>query len=325
MNLKNMDIEIVEANEEEHKNLLGFLMREYPALGWSKEFIQWQYYNNPSGVAKSWVAKHNGNVIANYTAIPHQLNLFNNIENSWRVQDVITHPDYRGLGLYSRLSDRANEFLQSELFPLNFTFPNENSHNGFIKKNWKCPHRIPLWICDDPRNLKQISFSSDIETIMEFGVQDEVVWRNYCQTPKIAIDRSVDYLNWRYFQNPRKGYFAFRLTNEAKSAVSIIKLFQHGSGDRYAHLIDYFYDHGFPVKDIVNHFIQFGIEKNIQISSTWSQPNAELSSYLSNCGYSLQTGLTRWLVLNMNDKEFDFNKVSDFSNWHISMGDTDVF
>lgn len=325
MNLSIGEFEIVEANKEDHQNLLGFLVTSYPDLGWSEQFMQWQYYDNPSGVAKSWVAKHNGNVIANYTAIPHQLKLNNKLEKSWRVQDVITHPDYRGLGLYSLLSDSANEFLQSKEFPLNFTFPNENSHSVFIKRNWINPNRIPLWILVEPENAITPSLNIEVQPLSEFTHNDESIWKNYCDSRTIAVERSANFLNWRYIQNPRGGYSPFRLTDGDKSAICVIKSYENPKGEKYAHLMDYFFEDEFRFEEIINFFLLFSKEKNIKLSSTWSQPNSEISRCLSENNFKLDVQLTRWHVLNINSHELNRSDVIDFSNWHISMGDSDVF
>lgn len=326
MNLSIKEIEIIEATKEDHWNLLNFLITHYPDLGWSKEFMQWQYYNNPAGIAKSWVAKHNGNVVANVTAIPHKLFINGKVENGWRVQDVITHPEYRGMGLYSKLSDNLYLFIQRGYFPLNFTFPNENSHQGFIKRNWVSPNRIPLWVCKRVQNIRTKHSAISAEPIVEFTKKDEQIWINFCKLTCFALYRSHHYLNWRYFQNPRGRYYAFRLFSGNKSATCILKLYINDKGDKFSHLIDCFYENGFDdVEGIIHFFINYSKEKEAMLASTWVQPYSEMANYLKNNNFELNLHLTRWHVLNFNSSEFDKFKAINLSNWHISMGDSDVY
>jgi len=326
MNTPIEKFEVVEATKEDHRNMLNFLVTNYPDLGWSKEFLEWQYYRNPAGTAKGWVAKHDGNVIANYTAIPHKLYVKGQIELSWRVQDVITHPDHRGMGLYSKLSDAANMFLQREDFPVNFTFPNEKSHQAFIRRKWINPHRIPLWILHKPQKVKDARITLHMEPISEFTGADESIWKNYRQNAHFALERSADYLNWRYMQNPRGGYSPFRVTDGAKSAICIFKKYETGLGDNFSHLIDCFYEDGFSqLEGIVLYFIGYSKKQGTTLASAWSQPNSELAGYLKKHGFELDEHITRWLVLNINSTKLNEDEICEFSNWHISMGDTDVF
>lgn len=326
MNTPIEKFEVIEATEEDHWNMLNFLVTNYPDLGWSKGFMEWQYYHNPAGTAKSWVVKQDRNVIANYTAIPHKLFVNGQTELGWRVQDVITHPDYRGKGLYSKLSDAANIFLQSEDFPLNLTFPNEKSHRAFIRRNWINPNRIPLWTLHKPQKKRDTNVTLHTEPISKFTEADERIWKNYLQKYQFALDRSASYLNWRYMQNPRGGYFPFRITDGAKSAICIFKNYESGSGDKFSHLMDCFYEDGFTqLEEIILYFIEYSKEQETILASTWSQPNSELSRYLKKHGFELNERITRWLVLNINSTKLDKDEIYEFSNWHTSMGDTDVF
>ncbi|MCH8904448.1 MAG: hypothetical protein IIA45_11095 [Bacteroidetes bacterium] len=61
MGLSKKEIQVVLANEEDHEKLLNLFIDNYPGLGWSEKYLKWQYYDNPAGTAKSWIARHNGN------------------------------------------------------------------------------------------------------------------------------------------------------------------------------------------------------------------------------------------------------------------------
>ena len=319
-------IKVFEAKEQDHWNLLDFLMTNYPNLGWTRKFMEWQYYKNPSGIAKSWIATDKDQVIANVTAIPHYLYVNGGIEKSWRVQDVITHPDYRGLGLYSKLSDASNLILQKEEFPLNFTFPNENSHSGFIKRNWINPNRIPLWTNNKIQNATIIDSKIDNEQLTVFSKADEKIWMNYRSRIKFAVNRNSDYLNWRYFQNPKGGYSSYKFIKGNKSGIGIFKIYTNPEGKKFSHLMDYFYEDGFDgMKEIFVFFNNFSISNKVKLASLWYSPSSEFGKTVSENGFTLNTDLTRWHVLNINSDKLSNVSVSNTTDWHISMGDSDVF
>lgn len=322
MPLDSNGITIHPATRDDHRALLAFLIEQYPQLGWSEPYMEWQYYRNPAGVAKSWVAKHEGKLIANYTAIPHALSVDGKIQPSWRVQDVITHPEYRGMGLYARVSDEATRFLQNGTFPLNFTFPNENSHPGFMKRNWFAAQRIPLWT-GSPSG--RISTQLDAEPISAFQEQDAEVWKAYKTGVRYGVERSAAYLNWKYFQNPRGGYSAFRLTSVGARAVCVLKLFDKGAGEKFAHLCDLFYEPGFSaISEAVAFFKVFAQDRGATACSAWSPPQSALAAQLHEFGFQLQTALARWFVLN-HSPALQHSEVENFANWHLSMGDSDVY
>lgn len=90
--------------------------------------------------------------------------------------------------------------------------------------------------------------------------------------------------------------------------------------------MDCFYEDGFTqLEEIILYFIEYSKEQETILASTWSQPNSELSRYLKKHGFELNERITRWLVLNINSKKLDKDEIYEFSNWHTSMGDTDVF
>lgn len=318
------DLEVREATAADHQRLLQFLMEAYPALGWSQAFMDWQYYQNPSGNARSWMAFDGEAVVANYTAVPHRMWVNERFTTGWRAQDVITHPDYRGLGLYAKLSDAAVKGLHVSAFPLNFTFPNENSHAGFIKRNWHNPNRIPLWSRQGVPDLGESVLQA--QPLTRFGEREEAIWREACAAVSFAVDRSAAYLNWRYIDNPRGGYSPFLLSDGKAEALVILKIYKREGGGCSSHLMDYIAPPAFTAHtEVLRFWAAFARQHGADLMSLWSARGSLLTPLLTDAGFEFATGLTRWHVLNVNTSDPMLNEVADFTRWHFSMGDTDVF
>lgn len=307
--------------------LLSLIYRLYPTSGWSRESMKWQYFDNPVGEACCWVAWDSQRIVANYTAIPHRMHLKGKLATGWRVQNVVTDPDYQGRGLYAALSHLACEFLMTPDFPLNFTFPNENSHPMFLKCGWINPNRIPLWILDGVQKRSFQKISAIANPIQYFGEDEEEIWHAYARTIDYAIDRSAAYLNWRYLANPTAKYFPFRLNVKGKTLILVLKYYDRENGERWAHICDWFTDEPNPLvaESAVGFALNFALSLGCKALSCWNFPGNTLEPALLANGFVLQKELTRWQVLNANSKELNVTEVSSPQRWHLTMGDTDVY
>jgi hypothetical protein len=61
-----------------------------------------------------------------------------------RAVDTATHPDYRGRGVFSRLTRHALEELQAEGVGFVFNTPNAQSRPGYLKMGWQPVGRVPI-------------------------------------------------------------------------------------------------------------------------------------------------------------------------------------
>ena len=111
---------------------------------WSKERFDWQYLKNPAGEARLWVAESGNRIVANYAAVPHQFKIGAGEGIAWMVQDVMTHPDHRGLGIMNDLAVLCTKSCCTDEFQIAYSFPNEYSHRSFLRAGWIEAFPIPL-------------------------------------------------------------------------------------------------------------------------------------------------------------------------------------
>ena len=63
-----------------------------------------------------------------------------------RAVDTATLPEWRGKGVFSRLTMRLVEQMQNEGVSFVYNTPNGKSMPGYLKMGWAPVTRIPLWI-----------------------------------------------------------------------------------------------------------------------------------------------------------------------------------
>lgn len=141
--------------------------------------------------------------------------------------DTITDIDYRGKGLFTKLSRNVYKNVEDGGVRLVYGFPNGNSIHGFKKKlEWNVLDPVPFLIkplkskyfTDKIKVLKflpnlSLSFSKlkkskrySISEQSDFPSEVNEVWEQFSTHFKVAVVRDQDYLNWRYLKKPNENY-----------------------------------------------------------------------------------------------------------------------
>jgi hypothetical protein len=316
--------------EDQSDELFAIYKKFFPPLGWSGAYFRWQYYENPSGAAKVWVARESGKIVASYIAIPHRVYANGRVGIGWRVQNVVTLAEHRGQGLYHKLAALAAQELFTGDHPLNFTFPNERSKNGFIRTGWKAAFRLPLKtkaLRDSPPSA---NLSAVVKPLTRFDADSESIWEAYRNRLGFAVERSSSYLNWRYFSNPKSEYSSFRLDSRTNAAIMIVKFYAREDGTRCSHLCDLFQSEpdSALTESAFKQWIDLSVGRECREISCWCVTGSSLEPILSKAGFTEKEGFDRWMVLNANTSALEKAKAGRYdqeSSWHLVMGDSDVY
>lgn len=143
------DIEVRRAEEADLAAVLD-LMRS--SLDWrpedpNEEFFDWKHHQNPFGRSPAWVALHDGRIVGFRTFLRW---MFVDDEQreirAVRAVDTATAPEFRGLGIFRRLTLRAvAEFTESGVGFV-FNTPNEFSRPGYLSMGWAVSRRLPVGV-----------------------------------------------------------------------------------------------------------------------------------------------------------------------------------
>lgn len=315
-------VEITHAGPTDFPELLALYRKLYPYIGWSTAFMRWQYLENPLGAVRLWLARDSSKrIIATYAAIPHRVYAYGRVGIGWRVQDVVTEPGFRGHGIYNELSRQAAEFLFQTHFPINFTFPNEFSHNAFVRNGWQILMRIPLWQGGVKAvNTKENMSVMPIHDLAMLEDEQLEILSQHRKRYSIGVHKNLAWLEWRYFRNPRAQYTIFCLD---KTVLVVAKIYQRDDGSRWAHLCDWFSsESAADVSQRVLIFLHgFAQERRCQYMSLWSAKHQGWDDTLRHYGLLSQDDLNRWMLVNINSEHGSESK----RDWPLVMGDSDVY
>lgn len=108
--------------------------------------FKWQYRDNPDGEAVVAVADVAGRIVGQYALSPTMLRLGPDLVLGAQSFDTMTHPDYRGQGMFVALAQSAMQHAAERGVQTLYGFPNSNSYHGFVRRlDWDCTGTMPVW------------------------------------------------------------------------------------------------------------------------------------------------------------------------------------
>lgn len=113
-----------------------YLLRTSLSDNHTEEGFLWKHYYNPFGQSYGRVACDNDNIVGVRMFMFWEFRKGQQIIKAIRPVDTITHPDYRGRGIFKKLTLEGLEECSGN-YDLVFNTPNENSLPGYIKMGWK--------------------------------------------------------------------------------------------------------------------------------------------------------------------------------------------
>lgn len=181
------------------------------------EFWRWKHDRNPFGRSYGLVAESGDRLVGVRVFLRWSFHAGERELLALRAVDTVTHPDWRGRGLFSRLTRE----LLAEVKPLAevgtagaglvFNTPNRRSRPGYLKMGWRVAGRPPLMArCRNPlrrrRRRPEDARRADLSTLPALA---ELLAPPSCMPrPENRVDgrlstaRSPAYLRWRYGEIP---------------------------------------------------------------------------------------------------------------------------
>jgi GNAT superfamily N-acetyltransferase len=198
-----------------------------PAGSRPAEFFAWKHFANPFGRSFMLVAEMDGRPIGLRAFMRWRFRVGDRTVEAVRAVDTATYPDHQGRGIFSMLTRQAIESMPGEV-ELIFNTPNEKSMPGYLKMGWRVVGRVPISIGArrplrvalglrsvrgpaEPRRPKpEIRCITAAEALVETDPVAELLHRARFPDGRLATDRDVAYLRWRYASAPLLDYRAVR-------------------------------------------------------------------------------------------------------------------
>ena len=219
--------------------------------------LGWRYDASPLGESVSLLAREpDGLAISGYACSP-RLALASGDERTLatvgETGDVMTHPDWRKRGFFSRLDRAAMDAARARGWTLAFGLPNRRSAHIFLELGWERigsvrPHLFVLkadsaakdarakegrwkrWTtgfearrCARARaELARGAASLRCEPIARFDDRATALSRAIEPRFGFMLRRSAEYLNWRFLDTPSRLHRAFALLDGAELAAYVV-------------------------------------------------------------------------------------------------------
>ena len=285
----------------------------------SEDYWQWKHVNNPFGPSPVLLAEEGGEIIGVRAFMKWQWQKGNEKVTAIRAVDTATHPDHQGKGIFKKLTLGLLDQCEQEGVHLVFNTPNQKSKPGYLKMGWEEAGKLPVKLSvKRPFQVLMSKLSTASETKFlklpgnDYSLEQALDHFNEKQG---EVDHwqtaySKRYLKWRYLQIPIIPYYG----HFDDDAVVIFRLKQGALGVELR-ICDSF---GLPaaIKQLlkeVYHTCSFDYITQNGFSSI--QLPGILKQRL-NIGPDVT-------VRNLAKK--DLSGFTNFSSWHPSFGDLEVF
>lgn len=162
-------------HEAELQQLVDLQNEVYQKRGlhFTKDIFQYWYLENPEGKIISYNAFDQGRLVAHQSFVPERMLVDGQITKCVRSMAVVTHPDYRGKGLLSQLTNAALGDVKNEGYAFAYAVTNGNSVSSFVNH---CGFSFVTRL-----NVK-MGFGKDLtedgeKTYRRFWTKDSLNWR----------------------------------------------------------------------------------------------------------------------------------------------------
>lgn len=306
-----------EGDETAILNLFGLAFGKKMSL----DYWKWRYKQNPFGVEPMvCLMFDNDELIGHYAVFPVEMIIDSKIQLSAFSMTTMTHPDHQGKGIFKTLAQHLYEYIYTK-FGINLIwgFPNLNSHYGFVKNlNWKDVGLLSNLKLETFVKIRE-SWNFEFEKFDDFTISSS---GNFDISNQIRINKSKEYLNWRYFSNPDNQYFGIRHRYNHNFFI-VYKYFRFYDKLEIDIVEIEFGNNHLLLTELIECVVKVSFDDGKQISGMNLWCNIHSNNYIlfEKIGFKPSLPLT---YLGCRDIH-SINTNYSLNNWFISMGDSDVY
>lgn len=233
----------------------------------------------------------------------------------------MTHPDYRGRGLFPILARRTYSRMVELGMAMVWGFPNALSHRGFIRDlSWRDIYEIPKFQLLLSDRMKIPPTREYIVPLSSFDERFDNLWDHVKDDHLIISQRDCAHLQWRYVQNPSERYniLAF-VQKEDVLGYIVFKRYQEE-----LQVIDILAKELQVAEELIWQVVRLAYAESFKSVGLWLNVNHSLHHALEKIGFRNTEPVTYFggLVLSAS---LDSSRLFDYHQWYVTMGDSDVF
>jgi GNAT superfamily N-acetyltransferase len=296
------------------------------------EYWNWKHLQNPFGPSPVLLAEIDNHLAGIRAFLRWQWQRGDTTYSALRAVDTATHPDYRGRGIFKKLTLRLVDDCRAAGDDFIFNTPNEQSRPGYLKMGWQSLGRVPVRLrVRRPLHVlwRRFRRQAEVATGPEPDYTDypvaaaldrlaQLAWFPDGVEEGLHTPRTLDYLRWRYQHCPVQDYGAvcaddfllvFYLRAQALGRELRIVQLEAAPDRRPAAL-------NAAISQLAR---TYGADY-LSIAPTRERT---LSSYLSRGRFL--PGQAVGPILTFNALQPRAEDLEDMSNWHYQLGDLELF
>lgn len=281
----------------------------------SEAFWRWRYMDHPSGgpmVSLAW----DGDRLAAHYAASHAPLVVNGIATPAGLSmTTMTHPDYRGQGLFERSAAALYDQMSGAGARVVWGFPNRNSNVPFRRKlKWSAIADIPTLSCEVPQGRPRLAQplvqAEKIDGSFDFARPG---------FDGLQGDRRSEILAWRIDRNPVNRYVILTLPKPGgMDGYAILK--PYGETDIDLVALEVADDRAYP--DLIAGVLDAAAARGARKVNCWSLPCDPARVPYERAGFQATAPVTYFGAMALNGA---VAHLDDPRRWRIAMIDSDIY
>jgi uncharacterized protein YfkK (UPF0435 family) len=246
-------------DEEQIVRLLKLVFKDWPKYhikGTAVDHWIWKFIDLPTKYNKIVVAEHDDMIIGLCSGISYKIKIGEKTFIGQKGADAAVHPDYRGMGVFSRIDKLKHKMLRDIGYNISYSVTSnpiliERSKKRNIERPFPHPIlylvRIPDidkhlkyneydrpdtvlkygYLCTrilnrlEPKKIIKKQSEFKVSEVAAFGVEINKFWEEVKTGYDFIVEKTMDYLNWRYC-DPRGGFYKILLAEDNDNVIGYI-------------------------------------------------------------------------------------------------------
>lgn len=332
----------------------------------NERFWNWKYKENSAGYYPNWICLAESNVdglnkeiVGHYTLIPVYLEIDRAKVLCSQSVDTLTQKEFRGRGIFTELAKECYQRAEESGIYLLYGYPNEDSYPGFVKKlGWSDIFAVEeLVYILNPEKVSSIKFKNPIlkqlgrlflffrfgyfnhaaergpkrnyHIVQNYDFSDEHVQvaQTTRQSYRFFVDRSLEYLRWRYLENPIDKEVIIRSFSKSNGLsgfyVFKMKKYPHRGNLIVGHIMELMAspDNLDVMNYMLSDMVVIGRAKSIDILHVYTHGKQHDYDLLRSFGFMKFD--KKHFIIRLCGKGLGQKAILEQGNWYLSLGDSD--
>ena len=286
----------------------------------SYKTFRWFNFENPmhDNLLFAFVDVESARMISSYGFLPGDVFMNGRMMKYVLANNVMTHPEYSGQGIFKRMGAEAFRYLKKAGYSFVFGVP--NYAKGHVSSGWEIVNELKFYELRFSKisgsNDRQDNFKNNISQIRDWSYLDL-----YVKKYSLFFSRTTRWMDWR-LNKPHSNYLAF--CNEEENATSFVVLKKYRddkTGEKRLHIVDFGYDDVESFKKLVLHSKEIGREEGFDLINLWEYPsNRTEVQVLESLGFT-ETNTSNPIIIHKLGNDISLPD----DNWHVTLFDNDVY